>query len=72
MIEFLFGLDVEMEEVTFIGDLFQPFLTKYIIGCRNIKKITTIVSQDFYEGRFIPARMSLAIELLKVHTYLNT
>jgi hypothetical protein len=72
MIEFLFGLDVEMKEVSIIGDLFQPFLRKYIVGCRNIKKITKLLSQDFYDGKFIPARMSLAIEIIKVHIHSNT
>jgi hypothetical protein len=62
----LFSIDWQKQEVQEAAALFEPFVSGYSLTCRNIRKLTHILSRDFYAGIFQPARMSLAIEVLKV------
>lgn len=66
LLDFMFGMTVERRQVEQLVQCFQQFVQRYVLNCRNFKKLTGLLARDFYDGRFEPVRLSLALGLLKV------
>jgi hypothetical protein len=49
-----------------LGEFLLPFIKLYPVNSKTIRKVTTFLGKNFYQGDFSPIKMSLSIRLLKL------
>lgn len=76
IVTFMFNIKVDFEQNQQLFQAFQPLISGYPIGCRNIKNIISKIAKNFHFEHFSHQKLQLSLlilkELFKSQTFLLT